>query len=268
MAAGATALSACSTPVAIPRVTTSPTGAVVDQLNAVMQTIAANNDKLGLALLDLRTGGRFDFRGDYASQLASAAKPFIVSMAMRKNGGPNLPQPQADQAAHAIEHSDNDAADALFEWAGRRPAFDELVADAKLTATHSDPAKDFWSWCWTSPEDLVAFTQGLLSGTPALTAPERSYLLDLMSKVQDDQAWGVGQPRSAEVKVRLKNGWVKFESTDKLWAVNSFGHVQGAGRDYILAIMTRTPDFETGRELTSELGTWVFNVLGSGTLPA
>ena len=59
---------------------------------------------------------------------------------------------------------------------------------------------------------------------------------------------------------------MQFQSTDKLWAVNSMGHVAGEGRDYRLAIMTRTVDFETGREMCDEIGRQVFSILGSGTL--
>lgn len=264
-AAGLT-LAACSNAPATPKLSASPTGTVRQQLQVLMTTLGQGTDKLGMALVDLRSGAAFDFNGDYASQLASAAKPFIVSMAMRHNGGATLAEPQATQAAKAIEHSDNDSADALFEWAGRRPAFDLFAQDAGLGATHSDPSRDAWSWCWTTPKDLVAFVRLLLDGGKALDAAERAALLDLMGKVEDAQAWGVGAPRSAEVAVALKNGWVQFQSTDKLWAVNSLGHVKGAGRDYVLAVMTRMPTFEAGRDLVTEVGRWTFDVLGSGTL--
>ena len=87
-----------------------------------------------------------------------------------------------------------------------------------------------------------------------------------MGQVQDDQAWGVGQPRSATVTAHLKNGWVQFESTDNLWAVNSMGAITSDDRDYRLAVMTRVPDFPTGRETVTEVGKWVYEILGSGTL--
>ena len=44
------------------------------------------------------------------------------------------------------------------------------------------------------------------------------------------------------------------------------GTVDGDNRDYRMAVMTRLPDFATGRETTSEVGRQVFSVLGSGTL--
>ncbi len=84
--------------------------------------------------------------------------------------------------------------------------------------------------------------------------PVQFYVWDLMGQVQDDQTWGIGQPKSASVATHLKNGWVQFQSTDNLWAVNSMGGVEGEGRSYFACVMTRTPDFATGRELTSRSG--------------
>ena len=48
-----------------------------------------------------------------------------------------------------------------------------------------------------------------------------------MSKTNASQTWGIGHPKSDDVDVSMKNGWVQFQSTDNLWAVNSMGHVQG-----------------------------------------
>ncbi|MFT4295437.1 MAG: serine hydrolase [Micropruina sp.] len=264
-------LTGCSNAPTVPTPTASPTGTVREQLQQVLEVIAQGQDKLGVAVLDLRSGASWDFRGDWTSQSASMAKPMIVSMALRKARADALQQPlpaeQAGQAEKAIRNSDNDSADALWKWAGGRPAYDALAADLGLKATHSAPEKDFWSWTWTTPDDQRSFLKQLVKGgTKALTDAERSYLLGLMGQVQDDQTWGVGAPRSSSVKVELKNGWVQFESTDKLWAVNSIGHVAGDGRDYLLTIMTRVATFDLGKAYCTAIGDWVFRVLGSGEL--
>jgi hypothetical protein len=103
-------------------------------------------------------------------------------------------------------------------------------------------------------------------GSKALTNAQCKFTWDLMGQVQDDQTWGIGQPRSAAVATHLKNGWVQFQSTDNLWAVNSMGGVEGEGRSYLACVMTRTPDFATGREITTEVGKWIYQILGSGPL--
>ena len=271
LAAGGLVLAGCAGGSTVPTPSASPTGTVRDQLQAALTAISAGTEKLGVAVRDLRTGASWDFRGDYAAQSASMAKPMIVSMALRKALADKLaqplPYPQSVQAQEAIRVSDNDAADALWDWAGRRPAYDALASDLGLKDTHSAPEKDFWSWTWTTPLDQLSFMHQLVKGdTTALTDAQRSYLLGLMGQVQDDQTWGVGFPKSGTVQVEMKNGWVQFQSTDNLWAVNSIGHVAGDGRDYLLTIMTRTETFDLGRAYCDAVGDWVFRILGSGEL--
>ena len=268
---GALLLAGCSNAASVPTPTASPTGSIRDQLQSAIGTIAAGQDKLGVAVLDLRSGASWNLRGDWACQSASMAKPMIVSMALRKAAADKLQQPlppeQDAQANKAIKNSDNDAADALWAWAGARPAYDALAKDLKLANTHSAPEKDFWSWTWTTPLDQLSFMHQLVKGdTTALTDAQRSYLLGLMGQVQDDQTWGVGFPKSGTVQVEMKNGWVQFQSTDNLWAVNSIGHVSGDGRDYLLTMMGRYPTFDAGKAYCNAIGDWVFRILGSGEL--
>lgn len=261
-------LTAC-TGVNIARPTASPTGPIKAQLDEVLGIIADGNADFGVYLEDLRSGGSYSFHGDYASQSASMAKPMIVAMALRKaraDGSP-LSAEYVEHATNAITHSDNDAATALWQYAGY-PGYQALADELGMAHTHLDENKsDQWSWTWTTPEDQVLFAKTLADGGgTALTDDERRFIWELMGQVQDDQSWGIGQPKSAEVSVHLKNGWVQFKSSDGLWAVNSMGAVEGEGRNYRLAVMTRVPDFDTGREVVSEVGKWVFSILGSGTV--
>lgn len=262
----AATLVGCSSEPNIPRPTASPTGPLKSQLDQAMTIIANGSDKFGVYVEDVRSGGTYSFNGDYASQSASMAKPMIVSMAMRKAGGP-LTGDNAANATKAIENSNNDAASALWNFAGYQ-GYQTLADELKMTHTHLDQGKpDQWSWTWTTPSDQVLLVKTLATGgSTALTDAERAYLWDLMGQVEDDQTWGVGQPKSGSVTVHMKNGWVQFKSTDNLWAVNSMGAVEGDGRNYRMCVMTRVPDFDTGKAVTSEVGKWVFSILGSGTL--
>ena len=267
LAVGALTLAGCATGPTIARPTASPTGTITQQLDSVLTVIANGNEKLGVALRDLRSKKDYGFNGKYSSQSASMAKPMIVAMALRKaraDGGA-LSAEHEEQARKAITMSDNDSADALWAYAGGADAYQALAQELELPATHRDE-KNFWSWTWTTPADQVLLLRRLREGTPALTQQERSHILGLMGQVTSEQTWGVGSPRTEGVTVEMKNGWVQFQSTDKLWAVNSMGHLEGQGRDYLLAIMSRTPDFDTGRELCSEIGRQVFSILGSGSL--
>lgn len=273
LAAGGTlavvALAGCSGQPSIPHPTASPTGPIKTQLDQVMTIIANGSSTFGVYVEDVRTGGSYSFNGDYSSQSASMAKPMIVAMALRaarSSGG--LSTDSTANAENAIRHSDNDAAQALWDASGGASAYAALARELQMAHTHLDPTRaDQWSWTWTTPADQVLLAKTLATGkTAALTAAESTFIYDLMGQVEDDQSWGVGQPKSANVHVHLKNGWVQFKSTDNLWAVNSMGSVEGDGRNYRLCVMTRVPDFATGRAVTSEVGKWVFSILGSGTL--
>ena len=265
----AATLVGCSGEPDIPRPTASPTGSITDQLDAVLTTIAAGSSEFGVYIEDVRSGGTYSFSGDYASQSASMAKPMIVAMAERKAraDGEPLSAENTENATKAITHSDNDAATALWQYAGYE-SYQSLADELGMAHTHLDEAKaDQWSWTWTTPADQVLLVKTLATGdTTALTDEECTFIYDLMGEVEDDQTWGVGQPKSDTVAVHLKNGWVQFRSTDGLWAVNSMGSVTGDGRDYRLCVMTRQPDFATGRAVADEVGKWVFDILGSGTL--
>ncbi len=266
---GGLALAACTGTPNIARPTASPSGTITAQLDTVMTVIAHGSNQFAVWVQDQRTGGVYGYNPDYTSQSASMAKPMIVSMALRKaaTDGGELSAENTELARKAITNSDNDAADALWAYAGGRPAYDALAKDLGMTESHSDPAKDFWSWTWTTPHDQVLLAHTLANGgSQALTNAQCKFTWDLMGKVQDDQTWGIGQPRSASVATNLKNGWVQFQSTDNLWAVNSMGGVEGEGRSYFACVMTRTADFATGREITTEVGKWIFSILGSGPL--
>ena len=266
---GGLALAACTGTPSIARPTASPSGTISAQLDTVMTVIAHGSNQFAVWVQDQRTGGVYGYNPDYTSQSASMAKPMIVSMALRKAAadGGDLSPANTELAREAITNSDNDAADALWAYAGGRPAYDALAKDLGMTESHSDPAKDFWSWTWTTPHDQVMLANTLANGgSKALTNAQCRFTWDLMGKVQDDQTWGIGQPRSASVATNLKNGWVQFQSTDNLWAVNSMGGVEGEGRSYFACVMTRTADFATGREITTEVGKWIFSILGSGPL--
>jgi len=263
-------LAGCGGP-SIPTPTASPTGSIRSQLDEALRTISGGSQAFGVAIHDLRSGVDYGFNPGYNSQSASIAKPMIVLMAQRQaraTGGGALTPEQVELATKAITESDNDSADALWEFGGRSNAYTELAGELAMPETHHDPARDFWSWTWTTPSDQVLLLTRLTEGSPAITAEEGAFVWQLMGEVEDAQAWGVGAPRSESVTAHLKNGWVEFESTDGLWAVNSIGQVTGDSRDYRMAIMTRTPDFDTGRETCNAVGQWVFDILGSGPIEA
>ncbi|MFT3875488.1 MAG: serine hydrolase [Propioniciclava sp.] len=267
--AGVLALTAC-TPAApaLIRPSATPSGPVRERLQALADAYAANTDKLGLSVTDLRTNATFSFRGDFDTQSASIAKVMISLLALRKarSAGEELSFENYGRISKAIRDSDNDSADQLWEWVGGGAAYDALASDLGLAHTHSDPRSTFWSWTNTTPDDQRLLMHRLATGTKAIHADDRLYLLELMGKTNPSQTWGVGHDKGGKVAVSMKNGWVQFKSLDNLWAVNSIGRVSGEGRDYVAAIMCRMPSFDEGRALVDALGADLFAAMGSGTL--
>lgn len=265
---GVALLAGCGGP-AIPTPSVSPTGTIRAQLDEAIATIANGSAALGVTIHDLRNGAVYGYNPDYASQSASMAKPMIVLMAQRRARatGTTLTAEQIEQATAAITQSENDPADALYAFGGQGAAYDELATDLELPNTHADDTHlESWSWTWTTPSDQVLLVQRLVEGSAAITDEEREFVWELMGQVIDEHSWGVGAPRSDSVTVHLKNGWVQFESSDGLWAVNSMGQVDGDDRSYRIAMMTRTADFDTGRETLDAIGRWVFDILGTGPI--
>lgn len=262
-------LTACARPpVSIDRPTVAPTGPVADQLDQIMDVYSKNTAKLGVYVRDLNSGKDWNGNGDYSSQSASMAKVMIVAMALRKaraDGHPLAFEQQTD-ASNALINSDNDSADRLWAHAGGADAYQRLANELQMGSTHRDPVRPDWSWTWTSPRDQVTLLERLLNPTPALPDEDRLYALDIMRKTNPTQIWGVGTRRSENVAVQMKDGWVEFKSSDGLWAVNSMGHVEGEGRNYLAAMMCRVPTFDIGKALLDAIGTDLFRVLGTGKL--
>jgi beta-lactamase class A len=246
-----------------------------------MAVYAANTDKLGVYVHDLRSGRDWDAQGGYSSQSASMAKVMIAALALRRtrSDGHALEFDRMTDVSNALINSDNDSADRLWRYVGgdiadtgpenlsrAADAYQRLANELSMTETRRDTKRPDWSWTWTTPQDQVTLLDQLLGGTSALVDADRLYLLDVMRKTNPSQIWGVGTKRSEHVAVQMKNGWVQFASSDGLWAVNSMGHVSGEGRDYLAAIMCRVPTFELGKALVDAIGGDLFRVLGAGPL--
>lgn len=266
---GATGLVGCANPATqLTLPTPDAVGSVRERLETMMTTAASNTDLLGLSVRDLRTGATYGYRGDFDTQSASIAKVMIVLLALRKARaeGTELTFEQYGLASKAIINSDNDSADALWEWVGGRPAYTALASELGLPNTHADDRSEFWSWTNTTPDDQRSLMDALVDGTRVIDVDDRLYLLDLMSKTNSEQTWGIGHDRGTHVHVQMKNGWVQFRSLDNLWAVNSIGHVVGEGRDYTAAIMTRMSTFDEGRTLVDAIGASLFQILDANLI--
>ncbi|MGN6331115.1 MAG: serine hydrolase [Motilibacteraceae bacterium] len=142
-----------------------------------------------------------------------------------------------------ITRSDNAAATTLWNRVGGASAVLGLVR--RLGATPYLPASPgMWGTCGFTSRDEALVVRAVAYGHPALAGADLAYARSLMRSVIAYQRWGVsaGPTDVRGTVVQLKNGW----STGG-YRVHSVGHVYGAGRDYVIAVMTyRNPSMSYG----------------------
>lgn len=158
----------------------------------------------------------------------STMKAPIAAAVMRENGGQITPDITA-----AIEHSDNAAADRLWASLGDAQTaagkVEAVLRDAGDTTTQVNAVKDsqFSAYGQTqwALSDQLKFA-GYLETDPA-AAP----LLTLMSHIETDQQWGLGDRDGAA----FKGGWGPSGANGE-YLTRQFGVVDGPGGPYAVAI--------------------------------
>ena len=167
----------------------------------------------------------------------------VLSQAAAAGRGPSPGEVGA--ASTMIENSDDNAATTLWNETGQ--GVDEAALDRALglDQTTIDPGRR-WGFTLTSALDQVSLLRAIAFPGPALSDGSRNLILDLMTHVEGDQAWGVSAGPAAGSAVALKNGWYPTGAVPG-WQVNSIGVVSGHDRHYLIAVLTAgNPGFAYG----------------------
>ncbi|MCE0763266.1 class A beta-lactamase-related serine hydrolase [Pseudonocardia kujensis] len=195
---------------------------------------------VSVAGLNLDTGTRV--RYDAAAQVvtASVIKLDILEALLlaHQDDGTVLAGPELGQATAMIVNSDNDAATALWNavgghGSGLQEATDRLGADATTT----DP-NGYWGLSVSDADDQLTLLTNLVDDGP-LTPSDRRLALDLMSRVEPDQAWGVSVIADPATTTALKDGWLDIDDDDGRWATGSVGVLTLHGHRVLLAVLTQ-----------------------------
>ena len=203
----------------------------------VMQAfLATRAGEITAALYDVRSGRLFTLHPGVREDEASIAKVDILATLLHERGAAPLAGADAGDAAAAIDESDNDAAQDLWEDAGGDPTILAFNAAAGMTQTVLDPM-GVWGHDETTAVDQIHLLEALDAPNALLPTPAREYELGLMRAVTPVQAWGVSAGVLAPATAALKNGWLP-PSNEPGWQVNSIGIVRGRGRHYLLAVLT------------------------------
>jgi hypothetical protein len=188
------------------------------------------------AAYNIKTKRLFIYHPGQLGDDASIAKVDIVATALyeAQQNGTTLTTLEQELAAGAIEHSDNDDAQALWQIDGGNPGIAAFNARVGMTETILDP-QGVWGLYHSTARDQIRLLQHIALPNDVLSNASRVDEIDLMGNVEADQAWGVSGGVLAPAKVALKNGWLPVGPG---WEINSIGQVTGRYRDYLLAVLT------------------------------
>ena len=142
---------------------------------AMTAFVAARAGEITAALYDVRTGRLFTLHPGLREDEASIAKVDILATLLHERGVGGAP---AGEASAAIDESDNDAAQALWDDAGGDPSIAAFNAAAGMTQTVLDP-KGVWGHDETTAVDQIRLLEALDAPNALLTTPAREYELGL-----------------------------------------------------------------------------------------
>lgn len=226
-----------TSPTATP--TPSPTPSIdTVRLNAALNAaLGARAADVSVAVYDSTVDQTFVYHPELTTVTASIMKVLIlVSVARtRRAAGTSLSEADENLAENMIRVSDNASASALFNRAGRVAGVQKVATSLGMSSTR---VKSAWGLTTTTAADQVTLMRTIAYGHRLLRADDRADMLDLMGDVDETQRFGIGTlpAGTTDVEVQVKNGWLPYNPGR--WHDNSVGHVQGAGRDYVAAILS------------------------------
>jgi Beta-lactamase enzyme family len=222
---------------------------------SLSSALAQRSGQVSAAVLDLRTGCLYTLNPGWEGVTASIVKVEILGTLLAQ--GRPLSAQQNTEAVGMIELSDNNDATALWDDAGGAPAVAAFDRSVDMTSTTPNVA---WGLTTTTAADQVDLLLHLVEPNAVLSSASQAYELGLMENVTPYEAWGVTAGTVPGTTVALKNGWLPQPSG---WEVNSIGWVDGADRDYLVAVLTLGSATEAyGIATVSSVSVSVWGALG------
>ncbi len=241
-----------------------------DPLDGAAPYLASRVGTALAAVYDLTTGQLWSTGAGGPQTEASIVKVDILETLLNQSGGQGLTPSDQSLAQSMIEHSTNTAATTLWYRAGGVAAISAYNSAAGLDQTTPPTCITCVGFPWpgwglttTTPTDQIELLLKLVRGNSLLTGGERGYELTLMEHVTPSQAWGVSGGVTPQATVALKNGWLPLGATGGDWQINSIGWVSGAGRNYLIAVMTTgDPTEQYGIDTVDQVSSTVWAALG------
>jgi hypothetical protein len=150
-----------------------------------------------------------------------------------QEAGRGLTSDEYATAKKMISVSDNDAATKLWKANGSQAGMKAFFSRIGATSTTANVQ---WGLTQTTAADQVAIVGLYAYANDILTDKSRQVIQDLMKTVVSSQHWGVSAGVDGGSSVQLKNGWLPRNGK---WDINSIGHVDVNGHDYVVAILSK-----------------------------
>ncbi|MFJ9379596.1 serine hydrolase [Streptomyces sp. NPDC101455] len=242
-------------------VTGTPMRSGAGTTQASAQPTGKSEARVTTAVLDLdHPAGKPQVRGkDVPYDTASIIKVDILAtlLLQAQDAGRGLTEQERTRAEAMIEHSDNDAATALWREIGLAPGLEAVNKRLGLSSTVGG-AGGTWGLTRTTVSDQIrllraVFTDDTTSSTSGsvLTATSRNYIRTLMTRIAAGQSWGVSAASDSGAGWALKNGWLQ-RSTTGLWDINSVGRVTSGTHHYLVVVLSDGNTSMTGGIATVE----------------
>jgi hypothetical protein len=181
---------------------------------------------------------------------ASIAKVQLLESLLLKRQRHHTAPSSNEQAllVRMIEHSDNEAANDVFDAIGGRDAVLDLEPALHLNPkVHHLGADNLWGLTKTNATQEARLLKNLRSPKSPLSLKNRRYALSLMRHIESDQRWGVPVTADKGTDPAVKNGWLAVASDHNRWAVNSIGLVTVHTQVLAIAVMTQHgPSYAAG----------------------
>jgi beta-lactamase class A len=233
----------------------------------ILAALAGRSSVVGLAVDDRVTGITCKLRPHWQFDSASVVKVTILSALLRKlqQEHRSLTAEQRELATEMITVSDNNAASTLWAETGY-PSLQHFLDLAGMNETVLG-ADGYWGLTLITAHDELTLLQLLTSANTVLTTASRDYVLGLMARVVSYERWGVPAGAPTDVTVHVKNGWLPLATHG--WRINSIGSFSGAGKDYMIVVLTDdNPTMAYGVDTVQDVAEIINHALNPGETSA
>ncbi|MFC4333903.1 serine hydrolase [Salininema proteolyticum] len=176
---------------------------------------------------------------------ASLTKLEVLAMLVDHYGDPEeIPGWVDGLMAEMITESKNEATDRLlFNVLGGFPDLEEAHGKFGLEGTHEHEIRR-WGYTVTTAADQLHLLDVMLSSdSEHFDEAQRDYMLDLLSRVESDQDWGVSAATEGDYWV--KNGWDTRPDLDIPWVVHSAGVLDAESGEEPVRMVIMTSGFDS-----------------------